>query len=238
MRTSVVDVSHDERKELTVVDGATFLEQVAAWLRSPEAVRKAEAFVTRTKVPMTAEELCTNALTKVWEQMQKNPNMEVASVRAYCITTMWHEAINCLRSQKRIAGIFPDLVIDAGAEDDTSAGGNSSLQGRLRACVESLGFAPAPTSATLTFISLQAHGDGIDVSDLPRPERGANEDHALWWPSLHLAYQNKSLFPKRWADEGKARPNAAQRQRLRRVRIVAEQLLSKATLALAGGTPS
>jgi hypothetical protein len=36
----------------------------------------------------------------------------------------------------------------------------------------------------------------VDCSDLPYPKRGAAKiNQAPWWPCLHLAYQDWSLFP-------------------------------------------
>jgi len=240
-----------------LVQGAAVLDQASAWLQSPAALRAAENFIRRAGVPMTPQELCVNATTKVWEQTRKNPNLEVPFVQAYCRQIMSRDVIDCLRGRKRIADkplntgddnesdsddgqkAMPVVnpVFDTPLTDSSSSEKDPSVLSPIRACIEAIRHNPIPTSAALTFITLRAYEDHIDIGDLPKPERGADEEQALWWPSLHIAHQDPHLFPNDDHQAAKLQP-AAQRQRLRRSRLVAQQVIDQAKFAFKHGLPS
>ena len=248
---------HDERKGWKLAQGTAFFDQASAWLQSPAAFRAADNIIRRAGVPMTPQELCVNATTKVWEFTRKFPDRDVPHVQAYCRQIMNRDVIDCLRGRKRISdkpldtgddiqfdsydgrkvGPVANPVVDTPFTDSSSYEKDPSVLSPMRACIEAVRHDPTPTSAALTFITLNAYEDHIDIGDLPKPERGADEEQALWWPCLHIAHQNPLLFPHEDSLDTKLKP-AAQRQRLRRSRIVAEQVIDQAKFVFEHGLPS
>lgn len=210
--------------------GTELYEEAKAWLQTPRARQYALQRLRLKDLGANPEEICDDALFKIWEFMDRHPDREIENIRGYCAKIIDNVIIGILRARRVFEG-----APSSGEDEDFENSSEDKLDvGRMRACVEACGYLPAPTSAVLTYLTLRAFTEReIDVNGLPKPKRGARkDDHARWWPSLHLAHQDANLFP--WMNK----QYAAQRQRLRRARQAAEQVLARATFIYQNGAVS
>lgn len=238
-----------------VAKGTELYEEARVWLQTPRARQDASQRLRLKEVQVDPEEICMDVLFKIWKFIERHPDRDIENVRWYCARIMDNLIVEILRGfrfndplddgdgdgdrkdqdgkEKRKKPAIK-LVIGPSTDEHCAEEEDLSLPGRMRACVEASGHPPTPTSAVLTYLTLQAFTEKeIDVNGLPQAKRGARkDDHARWWPSLHLAHQDADLFP--WMD----RQYPAQRQRLRRARQAAEQVLARATFIYQNGIAS
>lgn len=230
--------------------GTDLFEEAQAWLQSDRGLRYAAKLLRIKGLPMDPQEIRDETLLKMWDFTQRRPDKDIENVRGYCATIMGNVIMQVLRGQRDLpfdalddgdgnpaadAGRKkPRPVVPVTPSTDTAPEREQVLIGQLRACVEAVGRSPQPTSAVLTYLTLQAFTEKyIDVTGLPQPKSGARKgDHARWWPSLHLAHQDPELFP--WMD----RQYPAQRQRLTRARRAAERVLDQAKFLHQNGIAS
>jgi hypothetical protein len=96
-----------------------------------------------------------------------------------------------------------------------------------RSMIETQSIPDNVKASALNFLTLSAYPD-IDCSDLPQPERGADQRRALWWAAIALALQDSSYFPS------KSGSSSSQRQKLSRFVGRCEQLIARVAVAHLG----
>ncbi|MFM8483424.1 MAG: hypothetical protein ACKOBT_08770 [Actinomycetota bacterium] len=230
--------------------GPDLYEQAQAWLQSDRGLQYAAKLLRIRGLVMDPQEIRDETLLKMWDFVQRRPDKDIENVRGYCATVMGNVITQVLRGQRDLpfdtlddgdSNPRPEArrkklqpVVPVTPSPDTAPEREQVLIGQLRACVEAVGRSPQPASAVLTYLTLQAFTEtDIAVTGLPQPKSGARkDDHARWWPSLHLAHQDPDLFP--WMD----RQYPAQRQRLRRARQAAERVLDQAKFLHQNGIAS
>ena len=180
----------------------------------PEAMRVARQEFGRTRLPLEAEDVVNEAVSKIVGWCHRNPDRPIDNVGALFRTTCRSVCTDVLRgAQRRVPETDDGLPDDDGgsrhllASDDpsmervTDVGHGSStddLLVRLRVLVERLGASAVAISGALTFLALSVDPH-IDVSDAPAPKAGVASDRASGWPALWFATRESGLFVNRTA---------------------------------------
>ena len=221
---------------------ASFEERAYTWLRSHDAEVAAKKLLARYRVPLSPQELTSDAMAKIYATAIAKPDhftgekWEQGHVDRYSITVMRHLLVDVLRGRKRTpfalleerdVGHFDpvdesisdiDVLLHDGSPSGDEAGGGELLD-RLRTALEGSGAKPWVVSAALAAFTMSAFDD-VDTGKAPRPEAGATPAQAQLWPSLWFAGE-RDLFPT----DGSGSSPALRRKRARRMQEVANVML-------------
>jgi hypothetical protein len=239
-----------------VAKGKSLYDEAAAWLSSPDGIKAAKIVLSKKKAPIEPRDLCAEAILKVWNFINRHPDKDVEDMKAYCYQVMLNYVRDLLAGTHDLGADddrleylghdqedsdddegsdvreehdeVPEIPLVAPSSDD-----DVDLWGKVRVFLEGQGSSPLKTSAVLSYITM-ANFPEVDCSELPYPRRGAAKvNQAPWWPCLHLAHQDWSIFPPETAGAPPGLPPELARHRKYRSRKIqdARNLLMTASAA-------
>lgn len=198
------------------------------WLQH-DGVAYAATQIRILRLHCAPSDLVNAAWMRLHSRFARQPDLAAPGPpEAYCKTVINRLAIDVLRGR----AARPEQPLKVGTADGRAtfephappivASTPSALPDDLRVVIESVGDHPAwAVSAALTFVTLTMH-PGLDTEPAPRPLAGADPEQARMWPALWFAGKRNGVFPA--TDE----PDAAQRQRLSRLRRDVRRVLDEA----------